>query len=589
MKAILKYNKLLIPALASLVLSASISCKKYADPPSYFEDDLDSSNTVTSRRILLIGIDGAVSSEVKSLAPATITGMLTHAKFQWDGVSDEISTDATSWKSLVAGVSYGKHKITDSTFSYIPPAGSGSHGGFPPNYPSMFSYILSSASKSNMRTSFISSWNTLVDRVVPEVQDPVMTTSDQGVKDSAIARIKNRNPEFLTLHFNSPSIAGKGSGFNLGNAAYKDAITKVDGYIGEIMTALKARPQYNKNEEWLVIIASTHGGVGNSYGGTSNAETQAFQIFYNERFKPLEFTTVGAFYGTRFLGGQSGGIRAVMEDPNAYNPGTGPFTFEMKVKGTRNGGFPLFLSKKGPAVGNKLDSGDPGIAMFTGGNNWNLQFRGASGNSRQQGASPVALDEQWHTIGFTLVDSGGSRWLKRYTDGIKITEELNITSYGAINSPQPLIIGWAQGNAGDALTSHVAMNVADIRIFNTSLTSAEMAANVCLQDITKHPKYANLTGYFPGNDGTGGRLKNQAPGAVNKDFILENNYQWSIIPLFPCSSPATGVPAGKVVQLQTSAGIPRTAFYWLRLPVQDAWSFEGTNWLADYEEEFVAF
>ncbi len=592
MKAILKYNKLLIPVVSLLLVAGGFtSCKKYADPPPYFEDDLDTSNTLTSRRVLLIGIDGAVSSEVKAIAPATLTGMLAHAKFQWDGASDEISTDATSWKSLVSGVSYGKHKIMDSTFIYTPVEGSDSHAGVPPNYPSIFSYILSSAAKGNMRTSFISSWNTLVERVVPEIQDPVITTGDQGVKDSALTRIKTRNPEFITLHFNSPSIAGKAGGFNQGNAAYKDAITKVDGYIGEIMTALKARPEYNKKEEWLVIVVSTHGGVGSSYGGSSGAETQAFQLFYNEKFKPLEFTTIGAFYGTRFSGGQSGGVRAVMADPNAYNPGVGQFTLEMKMKGSASGSFPLFVSKKGPAVGNMLDATDPGIAYFRNGGNWSTQFRGASGNVRLQTAMPAggsAFDETWHTLSLVIIDSVSRRWLKRYFDG-KMIEQTDINAYGAITSPRPWIIGWSQGNAGDALTSHVAMNVADIRFFSTGLTAAEIAANVCLQDITKHPKYASLIGYFPANEGTGGRLKNQAPGAVNKDFILENNYQWSIVPLFPCSAPTTGVPAGKVVQLQTSGSVARTAFYWLRVPVQDSWSFEGTNWLANYENEFVDF
>ncbi|MCH5720660.1 DUF4983 domain-containing protein [Niabella hibiscisoli] len=98
-----------------------------------------------------------------------------------------------------------------------------------------------------------------------------------------------------------------------------------------------------------------------------------------------------------------------------------------------------------------------------------------------------------------------------------------------------------------------------------------------------------MIGYFPGNDGTGGRLKNQIPGSSGRDFILERNFQWSLIPAFPCNAPVTGVPAGKVVQLQTSGSVARTAFYWLRVPVQDSWSFEGTNWLANYESEFVSF
>ncbi|MCH5720661.1 alkaline phosphatase family protein [Niabella hibiscisoli] len=467
--------------------------QKYADPPPYFEDDLDSSNALTSRRVLLIGIDGAVSSEVKAIAPAALTGMLAHAKFQWDGVSDEISTDATSWKSLVAGVSYGKHKIADSSFIFTPAEGSDPHAGLPPNYPSMFSYILSSATKSNMRTSFISSWNTLVDRVVPEIQDPVITTGDQAVKDSALVRIKTRNPEFLTLHFNGPSIAGKAGGFNQGNVAYKEAITKVDGYVGEIMTALKARPEYNKKEEWLVIVVSTHGGAGNSYGGSSGAETQAFQMFYNEKFKPLEFTTQGAFYGVRFAGGQTNAVRAIMEDANAFDPGSGPITYEMKVKGTRSGSFPLFFSKKGPVTGNMLDSGDPGFALFTGGNNnFNLEVRGGTTRARP-GGGPAIFDETWHTISVAFADSVVSgatrRFVKGYADGLKVTET-DVTTWtlsggtagwNAFKSPRPLILGWTQGNASDASTSHVALNVADIRIFNTGLSSAEIAANVCLR------------------------------------------------------------------------------------------------------------
>lgn len=587
-----------------LSIAAFSSCKKYADPSPYFEDDLDSTGPVASRRVLLIGIDGAVSSEVKAIAPATITGMLAHAKFQWDAVSDEISSDAASWKSLVTGISYGKHKIKDSVFYFVPPEGGDSHSGFPANYPSMFSYILSSAAKSNMRTGFISSWGTLVDRVVPEVADPVVTTSDQGVKDSAIARIKNRNPEFLTLHFNSPSIAGKSGGFNAGNAAYKDAITKVDGYIGEVMTALKARPEYNKGEEWLVIVLSTHGGVGNSYGGSSSAETQSFQLFYNEKFRPLEFTTVGAFYGVRFAGGKATGIKAIMSDPNAYDPGSGPITYEMKVKGTRVGSFPLFFTKKGPAVGNMLDSQEPGFAMFSGGN-FSYEIRGGSSTNRARpGGGANIFDETWHTLSLAFVDSvvGGvtRRFVKGYTDGLKIAET-EVTSWvltgGTVGwhnfkSPQPLILGYSEGNVTNITNrenDHVAMNVADIRIFKTGLTSAEIAANVCLKDITKHPQYANLTGYFPGNDGTGGRLKNQAPGAVNKDFMLVNNYQWGLVPVFPCNASTAGVPTGKVVQLQTSGSIARTAFYWLRVPIQASWGFEGTNWLASYENEFVNF
>ncbi|MCH5597299.1 alkaline phosphatase family protein [Niabella ginsengisoli] len=343
MKIKLVYSLLTVFIIAAV---ASTSCKKYADPPPYFEDDLDTTSGTTSRRVLLIGIDGAVSSEIKAIAPPTITAMLSHSKYQWDAVTDEVSTDAASWKTLVSGVSYSRHKILDSTFIYSPPAGDDTHGGAPAFFPSMFSYILSSASKNNMRTSFISSWPTLVERVVPEVLDPVITTGDQGVKDSAITRIKNNNPEFMVLHFNSPSIAGKAGGFTQANTGYKDAITKIDGYIGEIMTALKARPEYNKNEEWLVIVTNTHGGIDESYGGTTPDETTGFMLHFNERFGSVEFTKEGSFISPLLTGNQGSAIKAILSDPNAYNPGSAPTTIELKVRGSKAAGsYPPFFTK----------------------------------------------------------------------------------------------------------------------------------------------------------------------------------------------------------------------------------------------------
>ncbi|MEJ8842959.1 alkaline phosphatase family protein [Lacibacter sp. H375] len=584
----MKKNKLHIGYLiysAGLMIIILASCKRYVDPPPYFEEPGDTSKPA-SRRILFIGIDGAVPAEYKKMTLPALQGMLVKSKYSWDAVSDELSTDAASWKTLMTGVSYSRHKIKDSTFIYTQGINDPQHGAIP-NFPSVFSYILSSP-RNDMRTVFISPWPAMVEKLVPEVQDPVIALNDLAVKDSAIKRIKNGNPDFMVVHFNSVAIAGKAGGFNEGNNDYKNAAVQVDGYINEMMMALKARPGYNKNEEWLVVVTSTHGGVGNNYGGFSPQETTVFSVYYNEAFKQTEFTKQGSFVNVQLKGGQ-GGVRAVMSDASAYNPGTGPMTIEMKIKGSRSGGFPLFVSKKGPASGNILDSGDPGFAYFSGGNNnWNLQLRGASGNVRIQPGlpqSPAVVDNSWHTLTLVFVDSASKRWVKRYRDAVKI-DETDISSFGTIVSPQPLILGWSQGNAGDALTSHVAYNVSDIKIFDVGLSSADVAANICVKDITQHTKYANLTGYWPCTDGLGGRFKNYAPGAVNKDFILQSSFEWKPVPEFPCSFSSV-VDAGKTNLFLTNSGFATTVFYWLKLNTQAAWGLEGSKWLEPYEQEFV--
>lgn len=585
MKMNRKYNWALIPLLATMIAGTLASCKKYADPPPYFEDDLDSSNTLTSRRILLIGIDGAVSSEIKTIAPPTITGLLSHAKFQWDGITDEVTTDATSWKTLVAGVSFGRHRISDSSFIYTPRDGEDSHAGAPPFYPSMFSYILSSANKSNMRTSFISSWNTLVERVVPEVLDPVLTASDQGVKDSALARIKNRNPEFLTVHFNGPSLAGKAGGFTQSNAGYKDAITKVDGYINEIMAALKARPEYNKKEEWLVIVTGTHGGVGNSYGGGTSSENSSLVVFYNEKFKPTEFRR--ADYSAVEIKGRDGAtVKAqALDDGGLYSVGTGQQTIQFKIKGTGFGNYPHWVSTM------TTWPSTSGWSIFSGGGNWAISVRSTtSGERRIQGAPTGRYDDgNWHTLTVVFYDSASSRWVKRFTDDMRIVETSNVNlgaTWGNIANSSPLTFGWGADKGYNPVT----YGLADVRIFNTALTDAEVRSSLCMKNVlVEHPRKDNLIGYWPGNDAFGSKYSNYVPGRSNIPLTLSGPFSWLTQSLLPCNFTAPPADASKTQLLITNSTIARTAFYWLRMPIADSWGFEGIDWLKNYETEFVDF
>ncbi|MCH5597301.1 DUF4983 domain-containing protein [Niabella ginsengisoli] len=171
-----------------------------------------------------------------------------------------------------------------------------------------------------------------------------------------------------------------------------------------------------------------------------------------------------------------------------------------------------------------------------------------------------------------------------YSDGVR-ANQLDITTWGPITSPEPLTIGWGRG---DVIASHMQFNVADVRVFNTALTGAEIVQNLCITDIKQHSKYSALTGYWPCNDGFGGSFKNYAPGAVNKDFLLTTGFSWANVASNPCTFPAINDPNRRTLLL-TSSSVAATAFYWLRVPVSESWGFEGSKWLADYDKEFIEF
>lgn len=578
MKKLIAY-KVLLGLSILLVVS---SCKKYDDPPPYFEEEPE--NPVQkSRRVLFIGIDGAVGSLVKAIAPANIEGLKAKAKYSYDAVSDEVTTDGTSWKTLMSGVAYSKHQVKDSTFLYTQSSASNPHTTYA-NYPSIFQFIISSV-KPDLRTSFISPWGKMVTTLVPEVQEPVTVANDAVAKDSAIAKIKATRSEFIVVNFNSVSAAGVLHGFSAQSQGYVNALKTVDGYIGEMMTALKARPEYNKNEEWLVIVTGTHGGTGNSYGGGTVAESNIFQIYYNEKFKPLEFTREGAFTGLKFSGRDAGAIKAVSADASKYNPGTGEYTVQLKIKGPNGGNYPHFITKRtGTAFG------DPGWSIFTNSSGiWCLSLKSApSSEKRMQQSAGAVLDNKWHTISFSIFDSAGAKYVKRFTDDKRIVEaatgtqaSLMGTNYGDISSPGPLFLGWG----GDKTYNAVTFEIADFAIYNKGFTDQEILQGLCLTDITKHPRYANLISYWPGKDAFGGRFNNYAPGNTDP-LVLEGPYKWGAITEMPCNVVPINTPTKQSMFLK-NVDVATTVFYWLKIAVNDNWKLDGTRWLEAFEQEFV--
>jgi len=559
---------------AAIVGSISIpACKKYDDPPPYFEEE-DTAVVLTTRKTLVVVIDGGVADAFKTIAPPTITSMLTHGKYTYTGRTEDVSTDGASWKSLASGVSYTRHKISDSTLVYSPPAGNSQHEA-PANYPSFMQFILTS-SRSDIQTTVISPWGYMINKLFPEAEKPIAVASDAAAKDSAVAQLKNGHPDLMITHFNGVSAVGKEFGFDAGVAEYKAAILKVDGYIGEIMTALKARKEYNKKEEWLVVVTTSHGGNGKSYGGSSAAETNVFTLYYNENMKKQELIR-GGYVGVQMKGKDASAIKAALADGTMYNPERNTQTLQIRIKGT-SGAYPHFFSKmqRWPST--------PGWSMFTSGSSWAISVRSTtSGELRIQPATPPVFNNQWHTITVVFADSASKKWLRRYTDGVR-HDQTEITSHynnsGTYTNTSPVTIGFG---ADPTYTSSVFYS-ADAMIFNTALTDAEIKDNLCLRDLTKHPQYASLVGYWPGSDGYGGQFVNKAPNQTN-NFILQGSYKWDGLTDVPCT--LDPLSASLVAVQPANVDIVAQIFYWMRITIRSDWSLDGGSWIKTFEREFI--
>src|SRR5690606_523470 len=155
--------------------------------------------------------------------------------------------------------------------------------------------------------------------------------------------------------------------------------------------------------------------------------------------------------------------------------------------------------------------------MIFNGDTWEVQIGGKAngGSTARLGSGAVKVnDSQWHTLTLTVKTEAGVRTATIYTDGVK-TNSGNITPAKSLTTTEPLKIGWrCQNYSGTNLDLYAA----DVVYFNVALDEATIKNNIALKDITKHPKYANLIGHWPVDDGGGAIVSNMAPTGYNMNL-----------------------------------------------------------------------
>lgn len=72
-----------------------------------------------------------------------------------------------------------------------------------------------------------------------------------------------------------PDYNGHKSGFDNNNSHYSAGVTNADRYAFELIETIKNRPEY-KNEDWLILITSDHGGHGKMHGTQQETDRMTF-------------------------------------------------------------------------------------------------------------------------------------------------------------------------------------------------------------------------------------------------------------------------------------------------------------------------
>ena len=550
------------------------ACSKYYDPPPVFENAVDKP-FAKRRKVLLIVVDGAAGPEVQKIAPPTLMGLTEHAKYSWGAFGDARSADGPSWINILTGKAAAVAEISDSTLA--PTVDEEDEHDEIPVFSNFFQRLQISGYLP--QTVAITPWNTLAERGLKFSGRTIIPVNDQAVKDSAVSTLANEKLGVMLVNFNGVNLAGRASAFSADQQTYKEAVLKVDGYIKDILEAVKKRPDY-AHEDWLTIITSNHGGTGNSYGGASFPERKVLSVYNNLSFKGQELQLPAIRNTFVFTGNASAGTRRAIlpaAQASAYEIGaSGEMTIMAKV---------MMLTK--PSGGsNHVTLSYKANHAYSGVRGWTFQHAATGayryvigdggliyiGGSSTETSSPVGI---WDVVALKIYMEGSKRFAVMYTNGKRGTP-VEITGRNINGTAYDLGLGTIS-------TSQTTANfvLQDVGIWNKALPDDFIQNYGCMNGIPQTDvNNSNLIGYWPCDEGDGTVIKNASSLAVGKDAVLGAMPAWSIRSSLICGD------AGNTAMIVNSDIAPNL-FYWLNLTPLASWGFESKEWLSKYETEFI--
>ena len=568
-------------AMSLSVLLMLAACNKSVQNNLGAEGSADTTTVIN--KVLFLLIDGAVGDEVRKVQAPTLVNMAENSIYSWDALSDyedNANGNYLTWATMLTGTTSPKHGVTGNSFT----------GNKFSTYPSLFTRI--KQSRPDIRTAAFTASQVFAENLAADASvKQVFENNDEGVVTATKTELAATNTaDLVFVHLRNVETVGAASGYSSGNAAYREAILKVDNQLKELMNTIAARPTYLK-ENWMIMISSNKGSNtpfvppgGEIWSAFKDSRHNTLFMAYNFtpvpnfRIQNTSKPTVIPYIGTSPLynGTQADNRRATLESNNTLgNIGaTGSYTIQCKVKiPAGNYYYPAILGKRAG-----FSSGVPGWVFFLEGDYWMINFGHENGSGNAQLAGTKVSDNQWHTLTATInqIDAG-TRNVHVFTDGVRSASPLNIASRGNLNSPRALNVGNLIASNGEINVNYF---VTDIRLYNTALPDAYVSSNYCRTDIPEDQYKANLMGFWPSSvvEADGKTIKDWSGGGNN---LILQSYNPGIFNDVSTKICPPIVPA-VYRSVPNSVDVAMQVYQWLGVLTPASWGLDGKTWVPQY-------
>lgn len=583
------------------------SCNKTADYS--LNSPLNTTDTARAgNKVLLVIVDGLVGAEVRAASPVHLTSYVPNAIFSYDAINsyiDDSVSNAYGWTSLLTGVRAAKHQVT---------------GDFDEGELDLYPPLISRMKqlKPALTTIGITTSQSLKDELLKDAtQTYVFAQQDAQAFSKAKELLQSENPDLAVVQFSGVDSAGSATDYTAATPTYKQAINRIDAYIGSLVQTIQQRKNYDK-EEWLVVVSSGKGSntryhpAGTAWDAFSDKMHNTFIMLYNPRFVGRQIkkpTGVNPYVGQTYnvkSGNANIADRSALASLSYSNSIFGEedeFTMQCKVRlpKSANGSYG-YISCGFLGFRRSSDNNAAGVTFTITGNRPALALRSGDGGSlisQVTGPTDVA-DDYWHTLTFVKrrSTSGTSYTGLFYMDGNIIGEIPGITA--SFNTESPLCVGMTKlsvpnpianatyGTQSSDSWATTVLRVTDIRIYNTALTDQYIQNNYCAVEIAaSDPYYINLLGFWKGTeiakDGSSFYYPNLAANDNTSLDILEAGADGNFVEINETSNkvcPQLSETTYK--EMMNTVDVTYQIYSWLGMPPATSWGLDGKVYLPKY-------
>ncbi|MFF2534928.1 alkaline phosphatase family protein [Streptomyces cyaneofuscatus] len=257
-------------ASAAAVGSLATATTAHAAPPTLPDG-------TSKDKVLVVGIDGLRHDVIAAASAPHLKGMMANGTYGTSLLYANpmaATSSGPGWSTISTGVWPDKHGVKDNSFA----------GKNYTRYPGFLARL--AQVRPQLSTYAAVDWKPL------DAQGTVTAGADAKLvldgdrdgytgHDATIAAdtesiLRNQNPDVVFAYLGQVDIVGH----NLGaaHAQYRAAIDVIDGYLGRLLAAIKARPTY-ATERWTVIVATDHGHTNaGGHGGSTIEERRTFVL-----------------------------------------------------------------------------------------------------------------------------------------------------------------------------------------------------------------------------------------------------------------------------------------------------------------------